>query len=366
MEPTLRRHYRAAHDSISQLCGQRLADSELLGAAARELGRAVQYRTGGWLRLDPQTMLPLPGLLLQAGHDRARKLIRNEYFEPDFVKFRDLTRRPVPVDTLHRATGGVLTRSTRYRTLQADLGYGDELRAVFRYGDSAWGAVCIARSAADPPFSAEEAAFVARVCEPLARALRMSHLLTAGVAEVGPEGPASPGVLVIADDGTVIAQTDAARYWLAQLPPERAPGLDLPVSVLAALSAAGAPGAAGQQGLIRTSNGRWLRLEAARLTPPAGTPAAGRSDGGHTAVVIEPAAAAELSPRLLELHELTEREREITQLLLQGLPTADIAKRLFISRYTLGDHVKSVFAKLGVSSRPELTALLLDHTLPPA
>jgi DNA-binding CsgD family transcriptional regulator len=311
----------------------------------------------------------MPGLLLQAWHDRARKLIHNEYFEPDFVKFRDLTRRPVPVDTLCRATGGELTRSTRYRTLQADLGYGDELRAVFRYGDSAWGAACIARSASDPPFSEAEVAFVARVCEPLTRALRMSHLLTAGVAGDGPgglAGPPSPGVLVIADDGTVISQTDAARYWLAQLPPERAPGLDLPVSVLAAVSGARAPGAAGKQGLIRTSNGRWLRLEAARLTPSADTPSASQNHGCQTAVVIGPAAVAELSPLVLELHELTEREREITQLLLRGLPTADIAKRLFISPYTLGDHVKSIFAKLGVSSRPELTALLLDNSTPPA
>jgi DNA-binding NarL/FixJ family response regulator len=66
-------------------------------------------------------------------------------------------------------------------------------------------------------------------------------------------------------------------------------------------------------------------LEAARLTPSADTPSASRHHGCQTAV-------AELSPLVLELHELTEREREITQLLLRGLPTADIAKRLFISR----------------------------------
>jgi DNA-binding CsgD family transcriptional regulator len=56
-----------------------------------------------------------------------------------------------------------------------------------------------------------------------------------------------------------------------------------------------------------------------------------------------------------------DRERQITQLLLRGLPTTEIAETLFISRHTLGDHVKAIFAKLGVSSRPELTALLLDR-----
>ena len=42
---------------------------------------------------------------------------------------------------------------------------------------------------------------------------------------------------------------------------------------------------------------------------------------------------------------------------------ADIAQRLFISRHTLSDHMKAMFAKLGVTSRSELTALLLDQVL---
>jgi len=36
---------------------------------------------------------------------------------------------------------------------------------------------------------------------------------------------------------------------------------------------------------------------------------------------------------------------------------------LFISRHTLSDHMKAIFGKLEVSSRPELTALLLDQVL---
>ena len=52
--------------------------------------------------------------------------------------------------------------------------------------------------------------------------------------------------------------------------------------------------------------------------------------------------------------------------MLRGLPTADIARRLFISRHTLGDHIKAIFAKLALSSRPELTALLLDRAVPRA
>jgi DNA-binding CsgD family transcriptional regulator len=81
----------------------------------------------------------------------------------------------------------------------------------------------------------------------------------------------------------------------------------------------------------------------------------------QTAIVLEPAGPAELSPLVLDLHGLTDRERQITQLLLRGLATSEIAGSLFISRHTLSDHMKAIFAKLGVSSRPELTALLLDR-----
>jgi DNA-binding CsgD family transcriptional regulator len=360
--------YRAAYSSISRLPGQALAPgSDLFGEVSRELRKVVSFRTGGWLRLDPATMLPMPGLLLQARHDRARALIRNEYFEPDVLKFRDLARRPVPAGTLWQATDGQPERSGRYRVIQAGLGYGDELRAVFRSGNRAWGAVCIARAADDPPFSASEVSFVARVCEPVGRALRLSHLL----AGDRPAGPAPPGVLVFDQDGRVIFQTSAARHWLDQLPPESARGLDLPAFVLCAASEALNAGTSG--GRVRTAGGHWLRLHAERLAPPGcgagngdmgGGPglAAGPGSGGYTVVIIEPAGAGELSPLVLDLHGLTDREREITQFLLRGLPTADIAQRLFISRHTLGDHIKAIFAKLGVSSRPELTALLLDRT----
>jgi DNA-binding CsgD family transcriptional regulator len=49
-------------------------------------------------------------------------------------------------------------------------------------------------------------------------------------------------------------------------------------------------------------------------------------------------------PLLLVPHELTGLERQITQLLLRGLRTADIVQALSICRHILGDHVKAIFA----------------------
>jgi DNA-binding CsgD family transcriptional regulator len=83
---------------------------------------------------------------------------------------------------------------------------------------------------------------------------------------------------------------------------------------------------------------------------------------GSTALVIEPAKGSEVAPIIVEAYELTAREREITELIAQGIATGEIAERLFLSPHTVRDHVKAIFEKVGVSSRGELVAkLFAEH-----
>lgn len=56
--------------------------------------------------------------------------------------------------------------------------------------------------------------------------------------------------------------------------------------------------------------------------------------------------------------ELTEREQEIVALIAEGMSNQQIGLRLFISENTVKKHVKSVYHKLGVSSRHQLMAAL--------
>jgi DNA-binding NarL/FixJ family response regulator len=79
-------------------------------------------------------------------------------------------------------------------------------------------------------------------------------------------------------------------------------------------------------------------------------------------VVIEPAKASEIAPLIVDAYELTPREVDVTRALARGLTTTEIARELYLSRYTVQDHLKSVYEKTGVSSRGELVAkMFADH-----
>lgn len=58
----------------------------------------------------------------------------------------------------------------------------------------------------------------------------------------------------------------------------------------------------------------------------------------------------------LEQMNLTEREKEILQLLIKGHSYKEIASSLFISVETLNSHIKNIYRKLNVHSRSELAA----------
>jgi DNA-binding CsgD family transcriptional regulator len=55
---------------------------------------------------------------------------------------------------------------------------------------------------------------------------------------------------------------------------------------------------------------------------------------------------------------LTKRELEVLGLICEGLANRDISERLFISEYTVKDHIKNIMKKMGVGSRNEIMAAL--------
>jgi NarL family two-component system response regulator LiaR len=62
-------------------------------------------------------------------------------------------------------------------------------------------------------------------------------------------------------------------------------------------------------------------------------------------------------------YDLTEREREVLALMVEGLSNPEIAERMVVSRSTIKFHVSNVLSKLGAASRTEAVSLALKHKL---
>jgi DNA-binding NarL/FixJ family response regulator len=161
-------------------------------------------------------------------------------------------------------------------------------------------------------------------------------------------------------DHNLISVTPEALDWFDRIETiypmrDRALGCDVPSEVLTAAVEARARGRGATRTRARTRAGVWLLIHASCLHGANG----GASD---VAVVIEPAKASEVAALVVEAYELTPREVDVTRALARGLSTNEIAGELHLSRYTVQDHLKSVYEKTGVSSRGELVAkVFADH-----
>lgn len=268
----------------------------------------------------------------------------------DLNRFDALDRAGALAVSLAAATGGDLTVSARHRAVLAPRGLTDELRLLARSADATWGVATLVRAGDAPHFTAEEIRFVGTV------AGHLGHGLRAGLARTPIAAPASggAGMLVLGDDGEVEASTADAERWLARMPnphgDEWLPPVVEQVAEQARALARGGNDLRPARVRVRIPGEGWLLVRADVLNGVGGGAA-------RTAVTLEPARRADLVPLLYALHGLTERERAVTELLVAGLATDAVAARLAISRHTLRDHVKAIFAKTGVGSRPELTAL---------
>jgi DNA-binding NarL/FixJ family response regulator len=158
----------------------------------------------------------------------------------------------------------------------------------------------------------------------------------------------------------VIAATAAAEYWLAELIAMEAGKrqvLPLPVrSVVAGLKAVES-GLAAQDSTpkihLHMRSGHWLMLYASRL----------KNAGNETqiTVIFETARPVEIAPVIMQAYLLTKREGEVTQGILHGWSTTEIAAKLHISPNTVQDHLKAIFEKVDVSSRGELAARIFTQ-----
>lgn len=328
-------------------------------AFLKQLRKVIPIDLAAFETVDPATLLFTSSLVDEPLASAIPRLMRNEILSDDVNKFWELARGKSPVGQLHVATQGRLERSSRYRDVFEPMYLGDELRAALRLGDLSWGCLCLHRERSAPRFTAEEAGFLERVAPDLALGLRASLLLGQAIGSAAPD---APGVLMLSDDFSLVGTTPPAERWLAEIAAYDWPGTrGLPISVYAVATRLqaierGDAQAAAPRMRLRTAAGHWLALHASRL--------AGQIGQGLIAVVIEAARPLEIAPFIAQAYDLSPRERAVTQLVLQGRSTNEIAAAIHVSVHTVQDHLKAIFDKAGVRSRRELVAQMCAQHQP--
>lgn len=311
---------------------------------------------------DPTTLMPTGEVVVNGlPADALPRMSEIEATEADFNRFAALALMPEPAASLYTATGGRLERSVRHREVRDPNGLaGDELRSALVDGSDLWGGLTLLRESGEP-FGAADVRFLASLSGQLADGVRRS-LVSVPVLDEAAES--ETGLLVLDDDNAIEMANAAAREWLAQLGFAGRRRTTLPAVIHAVASRARGIAAGVQSGpsataRLRTATGRWLIARGSLL------------DGfarRRTAVVLEPARPHSIFPLIARAYGLSEPERGVVELVARGLPTREIAGRMYLAPYTVQDHLKSVFGKVGVRSRGELVARLYlggESSVPP-
>lgn len=336
-------------DQVAGLAGSDLDVDHLRREAIDLLQRAIGFDRWCTLLLDPDTLVAWQGI----GHNNfwgeLPRLNLSGAGLGDVNNHSVLARSRDHVGLLSAATGGDLARSERWREILSPYGVGDELTCVAVDELGPWGDFRLFRSSDDRPFEPEDARLMRELSALLARGLRRGAVSPSATTATA---PAETGVLLLDRNLQPCGATDSARAWFTALNPAQMPVPDgIPTFVwavvgrLLAIERGEDPGGPPRV-RARDGHGRWAMVEAARLD---GT------DPG-IAVSIRAASVEDVLSLVSRALGLSARERELVALLLEGLDTRELAERLFISRHTVQDHLKSVFGKVGVRSRRELVS----------
>jgi DNA-binding NarL/FixJ family response regulator len=86
-------------------------------------------------------------------------------------------------------------------------------------------------------------------------------------------------------------------------------------------------------------------------------------DGHMTGQVIDAFNKSSESGQRWEKPLLSEREKQVVQLVAQGFRNREIGEKLVISEQTVKNHLHNIFDKLGVSDRLELALYAIHHRL---
>ncbi len=356
-------------EEIKRLCYAGLDEISLMEQALERLRRLIPFEAYCVHRDDPysglMTRVTTDGIFLTEGLHSL--YMQQVYFEEDYFFMREMARGGAPAVSLSQLTYGKLERALHYRVINHPLGLEHELLSVCASGRDLWGGMGMKRARGRPDFDEREIRLVRQIAPHLGAGLKMASLRVVAVASQ--EDDAAPGVLVLDEHVHVVQHTEAAERWLRELPDfgprwQDGEGLPTPVwMVIGALRRALSPDTDAQRYrvphiLAQTRSGRWLTLHGS-------LPRSVDGARGQTVVIIEPSRPRELAWLRGSAYGLSERERDVVELVVLGASTKDISRQLCLSGYTVQEHLSHVYDKVGVRGRTALVKrLYFDQVVP--
>lgn len=342
------------------------------------LRHAVHFDCYVWVVTDPRTAV---------GVDPLAKV-------PDLRRLPQVIARKYRTDVNHwmrltgpAALGPDAPRSELWRDEQRAAGVVDVASMVFRDRFGVWGfldlwsdasideaTLSLLREIAEPVTAALRRGVgeqLRRLPEPFSLEPATGQAATPAAGPTGRPAPAptpdsssdaggSGGPAVVLLDASLAVQgmTEAARSILGRLLPRQDGGPAVPAAAfnVAAQLLATEAGLATESGLelaepvgrVHLGDGHWVTLRASRVEP-----------GTTIAVSIEPLTAGDRFDLCVRAFGLTPRERTVATEVARGSSTTTIAASLSISANTVQDHLKAIFAKVGVHSRRDLAPILV-------
>lgn len=336
----------------------------VLAAGARDVAEASEL--GRQLSDEVGRVVPHDGYMLAAVDPVGMAgcfFTERDGFSPDFRNrleevdalgtephpFSRLLRGPTRVGVLNPRSGPHRD-SVRALGMAAE-GFGSEMRIALTGAGYALGALVLVRRADVRPFTVADAAHAEAMSGALAAAVR--GFLARQVLRPQRIG-LPPGVAVIGPEDTVRSVTPSLWDWLWLLNPVVPNGrgavdcaehlVDITRHLVLLARRTRAP----VMSRIPTAGG-WAVLHGQPLAD---------ADTPSVVVTLQQATGAALLPALSAWCGITPREREVIDLLREGLPSKRVASRLGLSLHTVNDHLKAIYRKVGASGRDELLASL--------
>jgi DNA-binding CsgD family transcriptional regulator len=235
--------------------------------------------------------------------------------------------------------------SPRWREMIEPEGAADEMRASFSDAFGVWGSLSLF---ADRRFASDEAELLAELAPVFTQGLRVA-IARMPVAATEPD--TQPTVVVLDSHDRLVAADLRARSLIAGIAgdvPGEIPGSFFVLAAQARQRDPMRPASA----RARHRDGNWVSIDASPLDD---------EPHGSVALILQPASLQSRLEWLLRALGLSEREREVAQLAVLGRSTKAMAAELFLSPWTVQDHLKSIFEKASVPNRGALAALVTTH-----